>query len=253
MPSLHLLRTDAIVGVDTHKDEHMAVALDGIGGRLGSHAWPATAEGYTGLLSWASGHGRVAAFGIEGTSSYGSGLARFLRRQGAKVFEVSRPPRRGARRASGKSDLVDAEHAAREVLSGEATSIPKAADGSIEVLRIVKIARDTAVKARTQAMITLKSVLVTSPDELRAALEGLSDFRLVTACAALPDGPPADPANAACYALGALAQRWLVLHDEVKEHTRHLKRITSEVAPQLTAAFPPRRGGRGLASTPPPS
>src|SRR5690606_18445249 len=103
---------------------------------------------------------------------------------------------------------VDAEHAAREVLSGEATSVPKAADGSVEVLRLIKVARDTAVKARTQAMITLKSVLVTSPDELRAELRGLSDFRLITACAELPGGPPSDPASASRYVLGALAARW---------------------------------------------
>ena len=237
MPSLYLHRTDVVVGVDTHKDEHMAVALDGIGGRLGSQALPATVDGYSDLLSWARSHGRVVAFGVEGTGSYGSGLARFLRRQGARVYEVSRPPRRGERRASGKSDLVDAEHAAREVLSGEATSTPKAADGSVEVLRVIKIARDTAVKARTQAMITLKSVLVTSPDQLRAELEGLSDFRLITACAELSGGSPSDPANASRYALGSLAARWLALHEEVKAHTRHLERITSEVAPQLTASF----------------
>ena len=155
---------------------------------------------------------------------------------------MSRPPRRGTRRASGKSDLIDAEHAAREVLSGQATAVPKAADGSIEVLRLVKIARDGAVKARTQAMITLKSVLVTSPDALRAELGGLSDYRLITACAALVEGPsegapPEGPASAACYVLGSLAKRWLSLHEEVKEHTRHLERITDDVAPQLTAAF----------------
>lgn len=237
MPSLHLQRTDVVVGIDTHKDEHMAVALDGIGGRLGSHALPATAEGYAALLSWARGCGRVVAFGVEGTGSYGSGLARYLRRQGARVYEVSRPPRRGERRASGKSDLVDAEHAAREVLSGEATSVPKAADGSVEALRLIKVGRDTAVKARTQAMITLKSVLVTSSDELRAALRGLSDFRLITACTGLRAGPPSDPASASRYVLGSLARRWLALHEEVKEHTRHLERITSQVAPGLTAAF----------------
>lgn len=168
MPSLELHRTDVVVGVDTHKDEHLAVALDGFGGQRGSYALPATPEGYAGLLCWARAHGRVVAFGVEGTGSYGSGLARYLRRQGARVCEVSRPPRRGERRAAGKSDLVDAEHAAREVLSGKATAVPKAADGSVEALRLIKVARDTAVKARTQAMIALKSALVTASDELRA-------------------------------------------------------------------------------------
>jgi transposase len=153
------------------------------------------------------------------------------------VYEVSRPPRRGERRASGKSDLVDAEHAARQVLSGESAAVPKTSDGNVEVLRLVKIARDTAVKSRTQAMIALKSVLVTAPDKLRAELEGLSDFRLITACAALRDAPPSEPASAARYVLRSLAQRWLALHEEIKAHTRHLKQITEATAPQLTARF----------------
>ncbi len=237
MPSLNLQRTDVVVGVDTHKDEHLAVALDGIGGRIGSHALPATLDGYANLLSWAREHGRVVACGVEGTGSYGSGLARYLRRQGARVYEVSRPPRRGERRAAGKSDLIDAEHAAREVLSGDATSVPKAANGSVEALRLIKVARDTAVKARSQAIIALKSALVTASDELRAALEGLSDFRLITACTELAGEPPSDPSSAARYVLCSLARRWLALHEEIKEHTRHLERITDETAPQLTATF----------------
>ncbi|HET9986239.1 MAG TPA: IS110 family transposase [Longimicrobiales bacterium] len=237
MPSLDLRRNEIVVGVDTHKDEHVAVALDGIGGSRGSYALPATPEGYAGLYAWAQAQGRVVAFGVEGTGSYGSGLARFLRRHGATVYEVSRPPRRGERRASGKSDLVDAEHAARQVLSGEAAAVPKATDGSVEVLRLIKIARDTAVKSRTQAMIALKSALVTAPDELRSELEGLSDFRLITACAALSDELPAEPASAVRYVLRSLAIRWLALHEEIKGHARYLKQITEETAPQLTARF----------------
>ncbi len=237
MPSLNLLTNDIVIGVDTHKDEHVAVALDGIGSRRGSYFLSATPEGYAGMLSWALGHGQVVAFGVEGTGSFGSGLARFLRRHGAKVYEVSRPPRRGARRARGKSDLLDAEHAAREVLSGQATSEPKAADGNVEVLRLVKNARDTAVKSRSQTIIALKSALITAPDELRAQMDGLSDFRLITACAALAGGPPYDPLRATHYVLRSLADRWLALHNEIKAHTRHLKKITEETAPQLTAAF----------------
>ena len=163
MPSLNLHRNDIVVGVDTHKDEHVAVALDGIGGLRGSYALPATREGYTRMLAWARGCGRVVAFGVEGTGSYGSGLARYLRRHGARVYEVSRPPRRGTRRAAGKSDPLDAEHATREVLSGQATAVPKAADGSVEALRLIKVARDTAVKSRSQAMIALKSTLAGRP------------------------------------------------------------------------------------------
>ena len=166
----------------------------------------------------------MVAFGVEGTGSYGIGLARFLRRHGVKVIEVSRPPRKGERRAAGKSDTVDAEHAARQVLSGQATASPKTSDGDIEVLRLVKIARDTAVRAHTAAMITLKATLVTASDELRAELEPLTDFKLITACATFdPSGELTDPAAAMRHVLGSLARRWLELHEEIKIHTRHLK------------------------------
>lgn len=237
MPSLNLRRSDIVIGVDTHKDEHVAVALDGIGGHRGAFALSATPEGYAQLFAWAQSHGRVVAFGVEGTGSYGSGLARYLRRQGARVYEVSRPPRRGARRAAGKSDLIDAEHAAREVLSGASSSVPKAADGSVEAMRLVKIARDTAVKARSQTIIALKAALVTGPDALRAELEGLSDYRLITACAELTEGPVSKPSEAIRYVLRSMAERWLALHEEIKTHTGQLKQLTRETAPQLTAAF----------------
>lgn len=237
MPSLDLRRNEIVIGVDTHKDEHVTVALDGVGGFRGSFALPATPEGYARMFTWAQSQGQVAAFGIEGTGSYGSGLARFLRRQGATVYEVSRPPRRGERRASGKSDQLDAEHAAREVLSGQAVSIPKTSEGNVETLRLLKIARDTAVKSRTQAIITLKSALVTAPDELRMELKGLSDFRLIMACTVLTNETPSEPATAILYVLRSLAIRWLALHEEIKAHTRHLKQITEATAPQLTARF----------------
>jgi transposase len=87
----------------------------------------------------------VVAFGVEGTGSYGIGLTRFLRRGGHTVFEVYRPPRKAERRLQGKGDTVDAEHAARQVLAGTATAVPKLGDGDIESLRLVKLARDTAV------------------------------------------------------------------------------------------------------------
>ncbi len=163
MTSMALGRGDVIVGVDTHKDDHVAVAIDGLGGRLGDFALRADPDGYAQLVAWAVTLGAVARFGVEGTGSYGSGLARFLRRGGHQVIEVSRPPRKGERRLSGKSDTIDAEHAAREVLAGKATATPKLADGIVEAIRLVKIARDTAVKAHTAVIITLKATLVTAP------------------------------------------------------------------------------------------
>jgi hypothetical protein len=101
-------------------------------------------------------------FGIEGIGSYGIGLARFLRRHGKTVIEVRRPPRKGERRRAGKSDALDAEHAARAILAGTATATLKLVDGIIGAIRLVKVTCDTAGKARTRAMITLMSALVTA-------------------------------------------------------------------------------------------
>lgn len=239
MSSMTLARGDVIVGVDTHKNQHAGVTVDGLGGRIDDLVITANDDGYQQLLDWARAQGRVVAFGVEGTGSYGIGLTRFLRRHGIKVIEVSRPPRKAERRLQGKSDTVDAEHAARQVLAGSATAVPKASDGDVEVLRLVKIARDTAVKAHTQAIITLKATLVTASDELRAELEPLTDFKLITACAAFEEvGDLADdPDLAMRHVLGSLARRWLELHEEIKVHTRHLRQRTKAAAPQLVEAF----------------
>ncbi len=199
---------------------------------------PATNEGYAALLAWAVSLGSVHAFAVEGCGSYGIGLARFLRRHGHAPIEVSRPPRAGARRLAGKSDAIDAEHAARSVLAGTGIVTPKLADGQVEAIRLVKIARDTAVKAHTTAIITLKAVLVTASQELRSELEPLTDFKLLTACAGLDaSGDLADPEVAMRHTLGHLARRWLDLHEEIKVHARHLKALTRSAAPQLLDAF----------------
>ncbi len=238
MRSIALERADIVVGVDTHKDQHVAVALNGIGVRLGELLVDATNPGYAELLAWATALGRVYIFAVEGCGSYGIGLARFLRRHGHPPVEVSRPPRAGERRLSGKSDAIDAEHAARSVLAGTATVTPKLADGQVEAIRLVKIARDTAVKAHTTAIITLKAVLVTATHELRDELGPLSDFKLISACAALAvTGDLAEPDVAMRHTLGSLARRWLELHDEIKIHSGHLKALTRAAAPQMLDAF----------------
>jgi transposase len=238
MASIALKRSDVIVGVDTHKEQHVAVALDGLGGVVEDRMIVATDDGYAELVTWAVGLGRPVAFGVEGCGSYGIGLARFLRRHGHQVIEVTRPPRKGERRLEGKNDLIDARHAASEVLAGRATATPKSAGGMIESIRLVKIVRDTAVKTRATTMVTLKAVLVTAADELRRELEPLSDVRLITACAALGGNDDLiDPNDAMRYTLGALARRWLELHTEIKIHTRQLTTLTTQAAPELVAAF----------------
>jgi transposase len=236
--SIALDRSDVIVGVDTHKHQHVAVVIDGLGGRLGELYITANNAGSAELLEWAGTFGRIHAFGVEGTGSYGIGVARFLRRHAVKVVEVSRPPRAGERRLDGKSDPIDAENAARQVLAGRAVATPKLADGIVEAIRLTRIARNGAVKAHTQAIVTLKATLVTAAEELRSTLEPLSDFKLMTACAGLDtDGEPADPAVAMRHALSSIARRWLNLHDEIKLHTKRLDALTAQAAPDLVAAF----------------
>ncbi|MEX5637855.1 IS110 family transposase [Parafrankia sp. FMc2] len=241
MPSMMLSRDDVIVGVDTHKDQHVAVLLDGLGGRLAELVIPATPPGFQMLLAFCLARvhspGRLVAFGVEGTGSYGLGLALFLRRHGHDVREVSRPPRKGERRQAGKTDTIDAEHAARQVVAGVLTATPKTADGAVEALRLIKVARDTAVKAQPAAMITLKATLVTADDELRGALEPLTDHRLIEACAALECvGAPTTPAKAMRHVLASLARRWLSLHEEIKSLSWHLKQQTKAAAPRLVEA-----------------
>src|SRR3954452_23766087 len=149
----------AIVGVDTHKYVHVAVAIDALGRRLGSRTVSADRSGYDELERWSATLAARVVFGIEGTGSYGAGLTSALRRAGRTVIEVNRGDRR-ARRGNGKSDTIDAELAARRALRAQPTAVRKTADGASEMLRQIKIARDTAVKARTQAIVALKCLIV---------------------------------------------------------------------------------------------
>lgn len=112
-----------VIGIDTHKHIHVAAVMDSVGGILATLTIATDTAGFTQLLEWAAGFGKIIAFGIEGTGSYGAALTSFVRRHGHKVIEVSRPDRR-LRRLNGKSDTLDAENAARAVLAGFATAIP---------------------------------------------------------------------------------------------------------------------------------
>jgi len=233
-PDVHTAKV--IVGVDTHKLVHVAVAIDLLGARLATISVSADRAGYAVLVAWARALGIVEAFGIEGTGSYGVGLASFVRRQSIKVVEVSHCDRR-KRRNNGKSDTIDAETAARSVLSGIATAVPKTADGASEMVRQIKIARDTAVKARSAAMITLKTLIVNAPGELREVLEPLTDRKLIDRCAALEPGDLVDPSESVKHALRALASRWLMLSTEIGTHDEALDTITLAAAPTLREAF----------------
>jgi transposase len=229
-------RRRVVIGVDTHKHIHVAVALDELGTRLDAQRFPADAAGYRALIDWAAELGTKLVFAIEGTGSYGAGLASAVRRRGIGVVEVARADRRD-RRLRGKSDTIDAENAARAVLAGNATATPKNADGIVEMLRQIKVAKDIAVKARTAAMISLKQVLVNADPALREVLQPLTKMALIDRCAGLRPGTVDTVTAATKHTLRAIARRWQQLDEEIKAHEQLMERLVRELAPQMVDAF----------------
>jgi len=222
-----------IIGVDTHKSNHIAVAINAQGARLGEKSIPTTRHGHRDLEAWASGFGPIKAFGIEGTGSYGAGLSRDLLAKGHTVLDVMRPNRQ-LRYLHGKSDSLDAESAARSVLNGQATALSKTQTGSSEMIRHIKVARDSAVKAKSQAMITLKTLIINAPTELRDTLDRVKGrITLVRHIAALRPGKITSPMASAKAAMRAIALRWLSLHEEIQAHDHELERLVQEKAPEL--------------------
>jgi transposase len=227
-----------ILGVDTHLDFHMAVAIDHLGRRLGEASVPTTPKGYERLLRWTEGFGSLRCAGVEGTSSYGAGLARHLRSRGIEVLEVERPKhrRRSPRRNLQKSDPSDAEAAARAVLAGEASGVPKSADGRVEMIRTLRAARRSAIKARTQAANQLQALCVTAPEQLRNRLRGLSTKELVCVAARFRlAGDPTDVPTATKFALRSVARRYEALSEEISELEAHLDSLVAEAAPELVS------------------
>ena len=221
------------LGVDTHKDTHVGVALDGLGRLQGTLSVAANQAGYRKLLEWASGFGHLEHAGVEGTGSFGAGLARFLKAEGIKVSEVTRPKRRDQYR-TGKSDPIDAEAAARSALAGTATGVPKDADGMVEMIRTLRITRCSAVKARAQAANQLRALLITAPEGLKSELGSLSTARVVEKGSRLrPGATPSDVEAATKFALRSVARRHQRLSEEISELDEQLDRLVREVAPEL--------------------
>jgi transposase len=224
-----------IGGVDTHGDTHHAAVILMNGRRLADREFPATAAGYGELLGWLGSLGRVHAVGVEGTGSYGAGLARYLHAAGISVIEVNRPDRR-QRRAQGKSAPLDAYAAAGAVQAGRAAAAPKLGTGPAEAARVLHLARAGAVKARTAAVNELKAVLVTAPAGLRDELRGLPTAKLTAACLALGPGTVFGEAERATRsALRALARRCHQLSAEIGGLDTELKTVLGQACPTLLA------------------
>jgi len=229
--TLTIVETRAVTGgVDTHADVHVAAALDPIGGLLGVAEFPATAAGYARLLGWLGGFGTVCLVGIEGTGSYGAGLARHITAAGVRVVEVDRSDRQDRRRA-GKSDPLDAVSAARAAQSGRARGAPKGRDGAVEAIRALMVAKRSARAERTQTINQARALIVTGPDDLRARFAKHTAAALVAETASLRPRPGDVVGYATQIALRELGRRAIFLDGQ-------LGRLDELIAPLVTARAP---------------
>lgn len=230
------IQSEVILGVDTHLDTHVAAVISQGGRLLGTHAAPTNAAGYLKLLAWARSFGDLQRAGVEGTGTYGAGLARVLRDHTIEVLEVNRPDR-AKRRLQGKSDPTDAESAARAVLSGSATAIPKSQSGAAEAMRTISVARRSAVKAKTQAINQLRALLVSAPQDIRERLLKAKPEQCVKACASTRSLGETALLQTLTSTLKLLAKRWLMLAAELKQLDATLDRLTSRSAKRLREQF----------------
>ena len=220
-------------GVDTHLDQHVAAALDEAGAVLGVESFPATTAGYRDLHRWLTGFGEVSAVGVEGTGAYGVGLARFLHAVSVKVIEVDRPNRQ-VRRRHGKSDPLDAVEAARAALSGRADGIAKTADGNVEAIRVLLVAKRSARAARTKALTQIRHLGFCAPDALRDQLRDVPVAALAGRVAALRPRPGSDVVtHGTKTALQLLGRRVLALDDELARLDVLLEGLVNAAAPEL--------------------
>ncbi len=223
---------DYVIGVDPHRDTHALAVVDV---RSGGVVFEATAvadgEGYASVLRLANQHapGRRA-FAVEGTGSFGAGLARFLVAHEERVLEVGRMRRE---RQSGKNDALDAIRAARSVLGQTRPARPRAG-GEREALRALSAAREGAVTARRAGLCQLRGLLVSAPEPLRAELRSLTRAQLLRRLAAVRPESRQDPElRGTLLALRALARRVKALTVEERELAREIETLTRKLAPQL--------------------
>jgi transposase len=234
-----------IGGVDTHKDLHVAAVVDARDRVLGTAAFSTTRAGYRAMLAWMRSFGDIRRVGVEGTGSYGAGLLRHLQAAGIEILEVARPDR-SDRRHRGKDDTIDAENAAHAALAGRRVVTPKSRTGMVESLRVLRIARTSAVKSRRLALQLLRAQIISAPEELRDQLRNLTRMQLIRTIAAWRPDTEAfrDPVAATRIALKSLARRFLELHDEIADLDDLIEPLVKALAPSLL-----ERVGFGLENT----
>ena len=223
-------RGPVFCGVDTHADSHWLCVLDWRGRRVLSRRFPADAAGYEALAGAIAAAGEPACVAMEGTSSYGAGLTRHLASLGMPVREALSPAGMQRRRpGQGKCDESDAERAARAAMSGSRLGTPKSQDGWVDGVRCMLAARSGAVKARTSAINTARSLLTTAPEGLRSRFRGMAGPRL------MEELPSVRAEGALGAALGALADLWAAARDAALDMERAIEASLEESCPALLA------------------
>ena len=228
------LRGKVVAGVDTHVDTHWLCVLDESGRVALSEEFPATAEGYAALADAIGDPAGCAAVGIEGTCSYGAGLAEELARRGFRLLAVL-TKQKGRRwpRGEGKDAAMDAERAARDVLAADGTSVPKLRGGWVDDLRSLLVARDRCVSARVEAHAAALSLARCAPDAERRRWEGMSQQAMMTAMA----GIEGEGATALGRSMLALARAWRACSDEAEALEAELRRVLERSCPSLLAVY----------------
>lgn len=225
-----------VAGIDTHKLTHHVTVVDRLGRPVADRGFATTSRGYAQIVAFLRTHGDLGQVGVEGTGSYGAGIARVLTAEGFTVIEVLRQNRQ-ARRLRGKSDPIDARQAALAVLAGAETSIPKAGDGAVEAMRILITERRSAMKSKIQTLNQIHALLVTAPEVVRNAYRALTGAKLLVALArSRPSGgEEPDPAQVARQTLKRLAHRHAMLDEEVTTIDGQLERFVRALNPTLLA------------------
>jgi transposase len=225
---------DFVIGVDTHRDEHvLAVVTAPAGAVVARRAIGADRCGYGEALRFAEqlAAGKRA-WAIEGTGSYGAGLARCLGEHGEAVLEVSRTPRT-ERRLAGKDDALDAVRTARAALASETLARPRTGEQR-EALRVLLVARSSAVDVRREGLTQLRAVIVTAPEQLRQELRWLPEGKLLDRCSRLRRSATSTPDELAVrLVLRSLARRVRAATDEANQLEREILAHVRSLAPAL--------------------
>jgi transposase len=224
-------------GVDTHLDEHVAAVVDSVGGVLGVERFSVTPSGYRRMVTWMRSFGDLERVGVEGTGSYGAGLARHLLQSGVVVLEVTRPNRQ-ERHRNGKDDDLDAIEAARAVIAGRALATAKTSTGNTEALRVLLGAQRSAKQARIAAMVQLRHLMFTAPDDLRERYSKLSRKELTLQCARLRPRLDGDSVRYSTKTAAlTLARRAQALAAEIDELDVLIGGLVKQIAPGLLNVY----------------